>query len=92
MASIVDNTKGFKVIKLRVTEMLDIWEGGQGICDGCNQICTTKDGMEGYYIAVLNYVYCQEDYDKWCERAVYYQEDSRIENINFQQVKSLLDL
>ena len=92
IAEIVENKKRFKVIKLRVTEMITIWDGGQGICDGCNQICTTDNGMEGYYIAVLNRVYCQEDYDKWMEHATRYEEDKTYEEMQFNQTKNLLGL
>lgn len=51
MSSIVANDKGFKVIHMSQYEFIFI--GGQSLCDGCNTVM-----KDGYYIAVLNYAYC----------------------------------
>lgn len=58
MAKIVENKKGFKVLELSMIEFQSI--GGLSICDSCN-----KAMFKGYWVAVLNYSYCQEDYFKW---------------------------
>lgn len=92
MAQIVENEKGFKVIKIKTTEMFEIWQGTLGICDNCNMPVTIDDEMAGYYVAVLNRVLCGEDYKSWMERAKYYPEDSRIEDKNFEATKNLLNL
>ena len=92
MAQIIKNDKGFKVIKLKTSEMFDIWKGTLGICDFCNKASTTDEGLGGYYVAVLNRVYCQEDYERWILTAVNYPEDAKIESRNFEHVKNLLGL
>lgn len=54
MAQIVSNEKGFKVIHV---ETLDMWViGSPAKCDYCTADMATPDG--GYYIAVLNKIYC----------------------------------
>lgn len=92
MAEIIDNPKGFKVIKLKTTEMFAIWQGTLGICDYCNEASTIGDEMAGYYVAVLNRVYCGKDYERWMETAVYYPEDKRVEDANFNNTKNKLGL
>ena len=86
MAEIIENEKGFKVIKMSRTEVNQVF-GGFGICDYCSTI-----ESEGYYIAVLNHWYCEKDYKRFLENAINYPEDQRIEKINFVNTKQLLNL
>ena len=62
MACIIQNSKGFKIVKLSRSEFKEL--GGMSICDGCNKPMET-----GYYIGVLNYAYCETDYNNWLLRA-----------------------
>lgn len=64
MAQIVSNEKGFKVIHV---ETLDMWAiGSPAKCDYCTADMATPDG--GYYIAVLNKIYCPQCYNRWRAR------------------------
>lgn len=85
MAKVVKNEKGFKVIEVSLTECVQ-W-GGLGICDSCGNA-----SFKGYYVAVLNQMFCENCYKKWCERAIYYPEDSRIEERNFEIYKKILNI
>ena len=51
MANIKENKKGFKVIQVSRSELMDKLGlyGAMGVCDRCNETTST-----GYYIAVLN--------------------------------------
>ena len=80
---IVENKKGFKVIKMNSFELSDKL-GGYGICDFCNNAV-----FNGYYIAVLNRWFCLECYNEWISIAVRYQQDTTIEERNFKRVKGL---
>ncbi len=84
MAELVQNKKGFKVLKMILDEVNHV--GGLGICDYCNTAST-----EGYYIAVLNMWYCPKCYNEWYLRAKYYKEDADVENRNFNRMKEMLD-
>lgn len=86
MARIIINSKGFKVVKTKRTEMVTSF-GGYGICDHCNQ-----SPIEGYYVAVLNHWLCESCYTEWTEMAVNYTEDQPIENRNFEYAKNLLTI
>ena len=81
MAEIVNNPKGFKVIKIKATELMDIIFGSLGICDYCSNA-----SFEGYYIAVLHSYYCPDCYEDWMKRCEYYEEDAPYENQNFNAV------
>lgn len=85
MAELVQNKKGFKVLKMRLDEVNRV--GGLGICDYCNTA-----SLEGHYIAVLNMWYCPKCYNQWYLRAKYYKEDADVENRNFNRMKEMLDL
>lgn len=79
MAQIINNDKGFKVIKMRLVELQQATnEMTLGICDNCNNA-----SLEGYYVAVLNRYLCKGCYEDWYKRAKYYPEDARIEEKNF---------
>ena len=86
MAEIVKNDKGFKVVKMSMHE-INVAFGSLGICDACN-----KGSFVGYYIAVLNSWYCENDYLKFLQYATNYPEDSMVENRNFEIVKQRLNL
>lgn len=90
MAKQVKNKKGFKVIKLNILEVLQLWgkNGGLGICDKCLSF-----NMDGYFIPVLNRYYCRRCYKSWLNRAKYYPEDATFESEVFEQtVKQLKSL
>ena len=80
MAEIVENSKGFKVIKMSNIDVARVF-GGMGICDYCN-----TGPREGYYIAVLNSCYCEKCYKSFMDYAHNYPEDRGIENKNFEIV------
>ena len=73
MAEIVDNEKGFKVIKMNRDELYRAC-GGLGICDRCNEQVDA-----GFYVAVLNMWLCPVCYKRWMQFAVNYPEDREIE-------------
>ena len=77
MAKVLPSDKGFKLIATNHLEMASI--GSYGICDSCND-----NPKEGVYVAVLNYWMCNECFNKWHERAVYYPQDAKYENRNFK--------
>tara|TARA_R110001606_G_scaffold260183_2_gene407950 strand:- start:15172 stop:15432 length:261 start_codon:yes stop_codon:yes gene_type:complete len=79
MGSIIQNNKGFKIVKLSRSEFMEL--GGMSICDGCNKPMET-----GYYIGVLNYAYCETDYNDWLLRATRYEEDIPFEEKKYNQI------
>lgn len=85
MAKIIENKKGFKVIEVSFPECI-AW-GGYGLCDSCDCAFST-----GYYIAVLNQVYCPECYEQFKENARYYKSDRMIEEKNFNYMRKLLNI
>lgn len=86
MAEIVDNPKGFKVIKMSLSETQKVF-GSYGICDCCNRLL-----FEGFYIAVLHCLYCKDDYERFIETSFNYPEDRNIESANFEIIKQKLNL
>ena len=86
MAKIVENKKGFKVIEVSLSDI--IRQGGLGVCDYCNKRVSGK----GYYIAVLNAIYCEKCYGRWITDARYCTEDMDIERRNFDYMKEILNL
>lgn len=85
MAQVVENDKGFKVIKTTRVEIVSI--GGYGICDDCN-----TPALNGYYIAVLNVWVCGFCYNDWLARAKRHNEDIKIELRNFEFYCSKLNI
>lgn len=82
MASIVDNKKSFKVIKLSKAEAEELgwWYADEFLCVQCNEdICNA----DMYYVAVLNDILCEDCFNTWLETARNYPEDRAIENKNF---------
>lgn len=78
MAEIVQNSKGFLVLKTTREEILSANSLNLGICDSCNVSCN-----EGYFVAVLNYWMCPACYLKWQEKAINYKEDQQFEKVTF---------
>ena len=83
MAQIIENKKGFLVIRCSAVETMKF--GGMGICDFCNE-----SDLIGYYIAVLNCWYCQQCYEEWVKRAIRHEEDNVIEVRNFNYYRMIL--
>ena len=85
MAEIISNIKGFKIIKLSIMEMMSI--GGYSICDSCNETM-----LHGYFIAVLNSVYCERDYEQWMDCTIRYDEDIHYELMKFREMALIFNL
>lgn len=85
MASIIENGKGFKVIKIDNDELHKAI-GSPGICDHCMEM-----PKEGYYVAVLNSWLCPECYHRWIKNATYYRDDKPIEERNYKYMTEMLD-
>lgn len=78
MAKIVENSKGFKIIKLSLEEIQHIFKGF-GVCDCCSDL--DKVNKELYLIPVLNNrSYCEDCYNKWIKQA-----ENHIEDRDFEQ-------
>lgn len=75
-AKIVEFGK-FLIIECTNTELW-IATGGVGVCDYCG-----RPSDRGYYIAVLNQWFCPDCFEKWKEGAVWYPDDARVEQKNF---------
>lgn len=84
MPKIIANDKGFKVLELNSREFLAT--GGFSICDGCCKVM-----FKGYFIAVLNRSYCEDDFKDWLANAIRYNEDIPYENQKFNQMKTFLE-
>lgn len=89
MANIKENKKGFKIIQVSRSELMDklCLYGAMGVCDHCNETTPT-----GYYIAVLNQWFCPKCYQDWYHRARIYPEDVAIENKNFEFYKKIFGI
>lgn len=88
MAKIINSEKGFKVIQMDVHEAIFCFPGTPLICDLSNKKITGNC----YYIAVLHNLVTEPAYNEWHKRAVYYPEDSNIENKRFQSVIERLEM
>lgn len=90
MAAIVDNPKGFKVIEISRSEILDKMakHGSVGICDDCG----TPHSKDGFYIAVLNRWYCPKCYNEWLARAKWYHEDEHYETSHFELYRKVFNV
>lgn len=89
MAKIIENKKGFKIIRIDRSELIKrlAGYGCVGICDSCSLPSVT-----GYYIAVLNQWFCKKCLYEWYDNAVNYPEDRNIEEKNFEFYKKLFEL
>jgi len=67
--------QGHTYFAINYDEMVNKLRGG-GICDSCSPIKKMKNG---FLIPVLNSVYCEECFNKWCKDAVFYDEDIEYE-------------
>lgn len=99
MAEIVENKKGFRVIKMSTEEAIHKCNFGFYnvsinvtllVCDYCNKIIN-KD-KEVYYIAVLNRLLCKECYEEWYTHATRYEEDAEYEERCFRKYANALGL
>ncbi|WP_172918570.1 demethylase [Capnocytophaga canis] len=89
MAEIVKNNKGFKIIKLSLEEIEEIFKGF-GICDCCSDF--DKVNEELFLIPVLNNrSYCQKCYNEWIEKAENYEEDRGFEQKLFEYDLGLIE-
>ncbi len=86
MAKIVNNYKGFKVIRLSRKEAYSLSWGD--ICESCNSIITE----DMYYIAAINDVLCKSCYNNFINESTRYSEDIPIEDRNFNYYKEALGL
>lgn len=83
MATIIENKKGFRVIKTSNTECIE-W-GGAAVCDHCNAAASF-----GYLVSVLNHWICPECFDEWYKGAKRYEEDMPYEQRRMNEYKSAL--
>ena len=81
MLSIINNEKGFKVIRMPIYTMRKIFHGTLCICDSC-----LADLSYCFYVPVINQIFCPDCFDKFIKRAKWYKEDSIIENDRFNEV------
>ena len=86
MAKQIITDKGFKVIELTPEDIINLRFGN--ICTQCNKEIKSNS----YYIAVLNDIMDKDCYEAFINRAIYYPEDSRIEERNFKFYSNLLGL
>ena len=85
MAKIILNKKGFKIIEMSIMEFQSI--GGLSICDRCNSMM-----RKGFFIAVLNSSYCEDDFNRWLKSAIRYDEDIPYELSKFKEMKNMLNI
>lgn len=85
MADVINNEKGFKVLKVAACELTKT--GDTAICDACGKV-----KMEGYYIAVLNQWFCPECYNKWYNHSINYANDRAIEERHYRNFQMWLDV
>jgi len=84
MAKPLKNEKGFKILTICLTDIINI--GSPGICDWCS-----GDVNTGKYIAVLNHIYCDKCYDEWYNRAKYFPQDKPVEDKNYDHYSLLFN-
>lgn len=81
----VDNAKGFKVINVP-RKILEAATGQKKcVCDDC-----LSSPEYGYYVAVLNRWLCPTCYKHWIACATRYEEDTPIEEKNYNFYMKLL--
>lgn len=88
MAQIIENPKGFKVLRISRSELIEHLGkyGAVGICDSCS-----ATPQQGYYISVLNQWYCENCYKRFILNRRRYKEDEPYEEQNFLRMCSLFD-
>lgn len=72
----------FLVIECTASELMDVTGAEMCICDWCSKSYFPAE--KGYYIAVLNHWYCEECFEEWIERAIWYPQDVDVERKNFE--------
>jgi hypothetical protein len=77
---------GVRYFEVDIDEMI-LKLKGMGICDSCSQAVSAK----GYLVPVLNYVYCQDCFDKSTIHKIYYEEDRSYEDKKTEQYKTILE-
>ena len=71
MANLIENEKGFLIIKCRTPELMTLECGVMGVCDYCNEAT-----LDGYICCALGHkYYCEKCYKDWMSRAIHYEED-----------------
>lgn len=81
----VENVKGFKVINIP-RKILETTTGQEKcVCDDC-----LSSPEYGYYVAVLNLWLCPTCYKHWIGSAKRYEEDSWVEEKNYNYYMKLL--
>ena len=63
--------------------------GGWLVCDTCNE--EIKGSENGYYVAVLGRILCEECFKDWLANATYYPEDFPYELKNFRYCEDMLN-
>lgn len=87
MPKIINNKKGFKVIRMSQNTVIRCFNGGMAICDICNDSAAVS-----FYVAVLNRWLCPSCYAEWYAYAINYPSDRGVEYTNFYTVCTKLGL
>lgn len=77
--------EGYVAYKMRKLDAIIIFNS-LGICDYC-----AESDVCGYYIPVLNCYYCEECFNDWKDRCIYYEEDIWYENLNIKFVDKVIN-
>lgn len=91
MATLVKNSKEFKVIKMSLEEAYNLGWGiakNKCICMNCNNFITG----DLYFPVVLNDTMDKECYEKWLAEAINYPEDREYEESRYNQIKGKLNI
>jgi hypothetical protein len=90
MATLVENSKNFKVLKMSYSECRSLnWGIPNGIiCASCNGIIN-KD--EIHYVCVLHDTLCKSCYKEWLKGAKNYPEDREYEDKIYDNVTEELE-
>lgn len=86
MARLLENKKGFKIIKLTWRETVCITDSW-GLSDCCGQN-SSEEPL--FYIAVLDRYFCECCMNAWLSGATRYKSDIEKEQYNFVKVKNKL--
>lgn len=91
MATLVENSKNFKVFKMSYPECRSLHWGIQKgiICAHCNKIIDKNEGV--YYICVLHDTMCKSCYEEWLNGATNYPEDKEYENMICNRLQEELE-
>ena len=81
----------FLIIECTAKELREVTGQPIVMCDFCADVALAHN-YKGFYIAVLNQWICKKCYEDWKKRAHWYEEDSAIENKNFEFYAKLFGL